>query len=153
MFGAEGPPSTRSLGRAFLRAVPVASQQDPAWAAAALGDAGKLEAAVHVDETGHITSSDTRTHDAPRALASLLRRTLPLLEAGTFALHDGAVTAGTEVLEIRATVTDVSSPANEPGTANPVTLSHDYERGTAAFTQANGRHVEVSVKVLRVDAR
>jgi hypothetical protein len=151
VFGAEGPPSTRSLGRAFLRAIPVASQQDPVWAAAPVGDTGKLEAVIRVDETGHIASAEPRAPGASKALVSLLRRTIPLLEAGTFALRDGAVTAGTEVLEVRATVTDLPPGADEPGGA--ITLSHDYERGRAAFTQANGRHVEVTLKALRVESR
>jgi len=149
-FGAEGPPSVRSLGRAFLRAIPVASQQDPIWASAALGETGKLTAVIHVDEGGHVSSAEPRGLDPPKPLVSLLRRTVPLLEAGTFAIRGGEVAAGDEVLEIRATVGEAAEGA---GAGSPVSLSHDAEKGTAAFTQANGRHVEVAVRVVRIDAR
>ncbi len=129
----------------------MASQQDPAWASVALGDTGKLTAVVHVDEGGHVTSAEPRGLDRPKPLVSLVRRTIPLLEAGTFAIRDGAVTAGDEVLEIRATVSQVD--ADGVGAGSPVSLSHDPDKGTAAFTQANGRHVDVAVRVLHVDAR
>ena len=45
------------------RATPI-----PVWAQVALGDAGKLEVAVHVDGTGHITSAEPRGREpAPGA--------------------------------------------------------------------------------------
>jgi hypothetical protein len=133
------------LGRAFTRAIPAACHTDPLWAEAALGDTGKLELAIHVDEGGHITSAEPQGRSRPKALLSLVRRTVVLLQAGTFAVRAGAVGEGTEILELRAMVSDVPDPADK--------LASDTERGKAEFTQATGRHVEVTVKVLRIEAR
>jgi hypothetical protein len=84
-----------------------------------------------------------------------VRRTLPLLQAGTFAVRDGAVGEGTEILELHAVVSEVPVAADDPGPIGRGGLSFEYARGRgkAAFTQANGRHVEVTVKVLRVEPR
>ena len=55
------------------------------WAQAALGDAGKLEIAVHFDATGHVTGVEPRQGRArPGALLSLVRRTMVLRKASTF---------------------------------------------------------------------
>jgi len=116
------------------------------WASVTLGDAGKLEVAVHVDESGHITSAEPRGVQPPRALVSLVRRTVVLLQAGTFAVRGGAVTEGTEILELRAVVRSAEPQDDQDGFA--------ADRGVAQFTQvASGRHVEVTVKVLRVETR
>ena len=148
-FGSEGAASVRDLGRAFTRAIPPACDADPIWASQPTGDTGKLEVAIHIDETGHITGADPRGVDAPKALVSLLRRTLALLQAGIFAVRPGGVGEGTEILELRARVSDA-----EAGEGVATGLAHEYAqgRGKAAFTQASGRHVEVAVRVARVEA-
>jgi hypothetical protein len=147
-FGAEGPGSVRDLGKAFTRAIPVAGQGDPAWSKLATGDAGVLEFTINIDETGHIKPWTPPTGEAPKQLVALVKRTLPLLEAGTFGLRPGAVSAGTEVLRIHATLSDVD--ASEAGGA--AKLSHDYDhgKGKAAFTLTSGRHVEITVEVVKV---
>jgi hypothetical protein len=116
-----------------------------------LGATDTLEVEIDVDDAGHITRAEPRapTHGAhgpdapPQALVHVLRRTIPLLEAGTFAVTRGKVSAGTEVLALRATVSEVANPTDE--------LSNDPR--TASFTQPSGRHVEVSVTVLRTSVR
>jgi hypothetical protein len=110
-----------------------------------------MEIAVHVDESGHITSAEPRGHDPPKALASLLRRTIVLLQAGTFAVRAGAVSEGTEIIEVRAGVHDMASEDNP--LVGKDGLAHDKERGKAWFEVPGGSYVEVSVKVLRVDSR
>jgi outer membrane biosynthesis protein TonB len=144
-FGAEGPSSVRDLRRAFVRAIPVACKEDPIWAKVPLGDSGKLEVEIHVDESGHITRAEPRGENRPQALVQLLRRTLPLIDSGTFAVRKGQVSEGTEILTIRATVSQVEGAKDE--------LGHDARYEFAEFTQPTGRHVEVTVKVLRVDPR
>jgi hypothetical protein len=74
----------------------------------------------------------------------LLRRTMVMLEAGTFAVRGGEVSEGTEILELRATISDAADPSD--------LLASDVEHGKAAFTQPTGRHVDVTVKVLRIEA-
>jgi hypothetical protein len=139
----------RDLRVAFKRAIPAACQSDGIWAQIPLGATDKMEVEIEVDDTGHITRAEPRTsahspNAPPQALLHVLRRTIPLLEAGTFAVKKGKVGAGTEVIELRATVTEVANATD--------TLSNDDPR-TASFTQPTGRHVEVSVTVLRVDLR
>jgi len=109
---------------------------------------------VHVDETGHITSAEPRGDSPPKALASLLRRTVPMLQAGTFAVREGGVSEGTETLELRAVVTEVGIPSGDSAdTSDRLSWKYDRGRGKAGFTQLNGRHVEISVRVLRVESR
>jgi hypothetical protein len=148
-FGAEGAGGVRDLGRAFTRAIPPANDSDPVWAQAPLGDTGKLEVEVRVDDAGHITSAEPRGVDRPKALVSLVRRTVPLLQAGIFALRNGSVSEGSEILELRAVVTESADAMDN----DRLRFSYDHGRGKAGFTQATGRHVEVTVKVLRVEAR
>ena len=147
-FGAEGPASVRDLGRAFTRAIPPACDADPVWASQPAGDTGKLEVAVHVDAAGHISGAEPRGDHPPRALLSLLRRTLPLLQAGTFAVRGGDLGAGTEILELRAQISDAPAGEDAPGR---LAFAYGGGRGKAGFTQASGRHVEVSVRVVGVE--
>lgn len=150
-FGAEGPASVRDLGRALTRAIPPACDSDPVWATLPAGDAGKLEVAVRVDAEGHIASAEPRGAAQPKALVNVLRRTVPLLQAGTFALRDGASGEGTEILELSATVQD---PSGEEDGDTPNRLAFEYARGRgrARFTQASGRRVEIAVRVVRIEA-
>ena len=143
-FGAEGPSAVRSLGRAFTRAIPPACQADPGWGKLPVGDAGSIEVAITIDEAGHITGYKALASDPPKQLAALVKRTIALLDAGTFALK-GDVGAGVEVLRIQARVSDLE--AEEAG--GVAALS--FGEGQAAFTQESGRHVEVTLRVVKVD--
>jgi hypothetical protein len=148
-FGAEGPGAPRDLGRAFTRAIPPACQADPIWSKLAPGDAGKLEITITIDETGHITGYKPAKGDAPQQLLAVVKRTIALLDAGTFALRSGVVSAGNEVLRIRAVVSDVDE--SEMGGAAGLAFSYERGKGEARFTQPGGRQVEVSVAVVRVE--
>ena len=143
-FGAEGPSAVRSLGRAFTRGIPAACQADPGWSKLPVGDAGSIEVAITLDESGHITGYKALASDPPKQLAALVKRTIALLDAGTFALQ-GDVGAGVEVLRIQARVSDLE--AEEAG--GVAALS--FGAGEAAFTQESGRHVEVTLRVVKVD--
>jgi hypothetical protein len=138
----------RDLGRALTRAIPPGSDSDPIWATLPAGDAGELEIAIDVDDAGHVTGWRPLQKDAPKHLVSLVKRTLILLKQGTFALASGTVTAGAQVVRLRARVSDVEVPPDHPG--GSFGLEHRYAagKGTAAFTQVSGRHVEVSVLLL-----
>jgi hypothetical protein len=128
-----------------VRAIAPACHTDPIWANVPLGDVGKLEVEVHVDDTGHITRAEPRGEKRPQALVQVLRRTIPQIDSGTFAVRKGQVSEGTEILELRATVTEVPDAKDN--------LLHDPEYKKAEFTQPTGRHVEVTVKVLRIEPR
>lgn len=148
-FGAEGPGSPRDLGRAFTRAIPPACSADPVWASLPAGDAGKLEIEVHIDAEGHMRSAEPRGTSRPEALLHVLRRTVPLLQAGTFAVREGATAEGTEILEIAARVRDAE------GEAAPDQLAFEYGRGKgrARFATASGRQVEIALRVVKIEAR
>jgi hypothetical protein len=149
-FGSEGPGGVRDLGRALTRAIPAASDTDPAWRKLAAGDAGEIEIAIEVDETGHISSWKPLTKEPPLHLVGMIRRTLASLEAGTFALRTGSIGAGRQVVKLGARVSDVVSDGTPSG---PISFAFTYEtgHGTASFTQLGGRHVEVTVRLLRIE--
>jgi hypothetical protein len=143
-FGAEGEKAaSRDIGRAFTRALPAACVADAAWGKEPLGDAGRITIRVTLDERGKITGWEPDGGAPPPArLVATVKRTLAMLEAGTFALAKGEVGEGVAVLEIRATVED-AAPSGEEGAASAMRLEQHWQsgRGTAAFTQASGRRV------------
>jgi outer membrane biosynthesis protein TonB len=149
-FGAEGPSAVRDLGRAFTRAIPPACQADLTWSKLAAGEGGRIEVAIEIDETGHITGFKPAEDDPPKHLLALVKRTIALLEAGTFALRGGSVSRGTEVLRIQASMRDVGVDDGEAGGAAGLSFAYDRGKGKAGFTQAGGRHVDVSVEVVKV---
>ncbi|MEO7328446.1 MAG: hypothetical protein ABI193_07710 [Minicystis sp.] len=150
-FGSEGAASVRDLGRAFTRAIPPAGQADLGWSALPVGDAGSIDVTLEIDETGHITGMKAPEGDPPRQLLTLVKRTLILLEAGTFAIRSGAVSAGTEVLRVHVTLRD-GEPGSDGDRATGLSFAYERGQGTATFTQASGRRVEVSVKVIKAEA-
>jgi hypothetical protein len=152
-FGAEGPGGVRDLGRAFTRAIPPASDSDATWAKLPAGDAGSIEISIDVDEAGRIAGWRPNEKDPPRHLVQMVKRTMALLEAGTFAVRSGAVGAGSQVLVLRARLSDVEVPEEHNGGAFNLKWTFEAGRGTASFTQIGGRHVEVTVKVLRVETK
>ncbi len=155
-WGPEGPGSLRDFGHAFTRAIAPASDSDPVWGGVPAGDAGKLEVAVHLDGSGHLTGSEPRGTAPPRALVSLVRRTMVLIQASTFAARDTTV-----ILELRAVVREAAADGTDDQDAV------DTVSGIASFTQGGqagrdgeprggspnpsggGRHVKVTVRVVR----
>ena len=146
-FGAEGPSAVRSLGRGFARSISAACVGDSGWGKLPLGEVGTIEVAITVDESGRITGFKPldRGHEPPKQLVALVKRTIALIDAGTFELK-GFVGAGVEILRIQASVSDVAADVEGGVTA----LS--FGEGKAAFTQEGGRHVEVTLRVVKVEA-
>lgn len=144
-FGAEGPSSVRSLGRAFERSIAASCQLDPGWGRLPVGDAGAIEVAITVDATGRITGFTSLDRDPPKQLLALVKRTIAAIDSGMFELK-GSLGAGVETLRIQASVSDLVEDV-QGGT---VALSSGD--GKAAFTQEHGRHVEVRLRVVKVEA-
>ncbi len=140
----------RDLGRAFTRAIPAACSADPAWSKLSAGNAGKLRVELRVDAEGHIAGADPLGEAPPKHLVNILRRTLPLLQAGTFAVRGSTPTAGTQTLELEAVVTDEPAGDDEAGARDKLAFSYEGGRGKASFTQTGGRRVDVSVRVVSV---
>lgn len=142
----------RSLGRAFLRAIPAACSGDAAWSVARLGDVGTIDIALALDEHGKLQRGAgdelfrSLTPGARPELLGLARRTTLQLEFGTFAIRAGEVAQGTEMLRLSVRVSAVEVPPDLEG--GVFGLEHDYDKGTAGFTQRSGRHVEVHVDVV-----
>ncbi len=149
-FGAEGAGGVRDLGRAFTRAIPPACDADPLWKSAPAGDAGRIELSLEVDERGHVTGFEVETRTPPRALVSLARRTVAMLEAGTFALGPGGLARGSQRLEISARVSELDAEEEEAARSFGLRYTWEAGRGTASFTQVGGRRVDVSVRMVRV---
>ncbi len=143
-FGAEGPSAVRSLGRGFARSIAAACVGDAGWGKLPVGDVGAIEVAITVDESGRITGYKSLDRDPPKQLLALVKRTISLIDSGTFELK-GSVGAGVEVLRIQAVVSDVAADVEGGATA----LS--FGEGKAAFTQERGRHVEVTLRVVKVE--
>ena len=141
----------RDLGRAFTRAIPAACSADPVWAGLSSGDKLTLTALVRVDADGHVTKAEATSKDPPKALLNLLRRTVPMLQGGTFAVSGGTVTAGTETLELTAVVSDEPGDS-EKGARDNLAFSYAGGRGKASFTQTGGRRVDITVHVSHVEA-
>ncbi|UQA60003.1 hypothetical protein [Polyangium aurulentum] len=148
-FGSAGASSVRDLGRAFMRAIPPACDSDSAWGKLSPGSAGTFEVAILVGEDGRITGWEPLKPNPPAHLASVVKRTLGLMRGGTFAIRDGAVSSGRQILRLSAEVSDVAVGAD------PFELGRgdwDGRKGVAYFTQTSGRHVEIKVELVRVEA-
>ena len=148
-FGAEGAGAVRSLGRAFTRAIPPACQADKAWGALPAGSAGSARIVVEIDEAGHITGWKPEGAGPSQPLENLVKRTVALLRSGTFAVRGGAVTAGRQTIEISAVVSDAAAP--EEGAVDSLAWRFEEGRGAASFTQASGRHVAITLRVVRTE--
>ena len=144
-FGAEGPIAVRSLGRGFARSIAAACVGDGGWGKLPVGDAGSIEVAITVDESGRITGFRSLDRDPPKQMLALVKRTIALIDSGTFELK-GSVGAGVEILRIQAGVSDVATDVEGGAT------SLSFGEGKAAFTQEGGRHVEVTLRVVKVEA-
>ena len=145
-LGAEGQVKRPDLRGAFIHAIPLASAADPVWRELPPGPAGTIEISIIVSDSGKITGRKV-PNAAPKHLLALVERTLAQLASGTFALKDGVVSPGTLRLALTVTeVSDVAVPEGQSGGA--FGLKSDVEKGTAEFTQVNGRHVEILVKLL-----
>jgi hypothetical protein len=142
----------RSLGRAFTRAIPPACQADAVWRSLPPGSAGTARIVLEVDAEGRIAGWKPEGESVAPHFEGLVKRTLLLLRSGTFAIQGGAVTAGSQTLEISAAVSDVAAEPEEPAA---VDLAWRFEdgRGTASFTQAGGRRVEIRLRVVHAVLR
>jgi len=67
-------------------------------------------------------------------------------------VREGGVGEGTEILELRARISDAAAAGDsETGASSRLAFEYAGGRGKAGFTQASGRHVEVSVRVARIE--
>ncbi len=79
-----------------------------------------------------------------------------ILDAGRFALTPGSTSAGTEVLHLSVTLSTADGPApTEGASAGAFGLGFEAPSGKlpgkAFFTLTSGRHVEIAVKLVRIE--
>ncbi len=151
--GAAGVGGVRNLAVAFTRAIPMAVSGDPVWGKLRLGDAGKFDLRIEVDDAGKIVSAAPTTSAIAPHLAGLVQRTLPFLRAGRFALSHANVEAGVQTLEVSVSLSEVAGGVpDDESSAGPYALGFEPPSGgrpgRAYFTLRSGRHVEVLVKVV-----
>ncbi|MDC3959380.1 hypothetical protein [Polyangium jinanense] len=151
-FGSAGASSVRDLGRAFTRALPMASGSDAAWGKLPVGSGGSIEVAMIISDEGKITGVEPLAPNPPAHLLKAAKNTMALLRGGTFALQGSSVTAGKQILRLSVELSDTEAP-EDPSGAGAFGLAHRWEgkRGVASFTQTSGRHVEIKVEFLRVE--
>jgi hypothetical protein len=105
---------------------------------------------IEIDGTGHIAGWKPEGAAPPaKHLENLVKRTVALLQSGTFAVQSGAVTAGKQTIEISAVLSDTA--AAEEGAADSLAWRFEGGKGAASFTQASGRHVEITLRVIRTE--
>jgi hypothetical protein len=128
-----------------MRGIPAACAADATWGTLSTGSAGRVEVAILVGEDGRITGWEPLEPNPPAHLAAIVKRTLPLIRGGTFAIQKGAVSAGRQVLRLSVALSDTDE-AEKLGKD-----VWDGRKGIAYFIQPGGRRVDVKVELVRVE--
>lgn len=149
-YGVVGIPGVRDLGLAFTQRIPPACDSDAIWGSVPLGDAGSILVAIAVNEGGRITDLEILDKSPPKALENVARRTVAMLQSGTYALRPGAVSAGRQIVRISANV-KAEQPEDVKG--GQMQLTHDSYSGGVGRSHfiRNGRRVDLTVRMLRVE--
>ena len=148
VFGSEGKPGVRSVGRAFTRAIPIGAQANPIWSTLAPGSTLKAELTLRIDASGRIEGHAFEGREPPpAALVALAKGTIASIDGGTFALRSGAVALGPSGCAAVATIADGGAGARDELDFK----QFDGVKGEAAFTQPGGRRVSVAVTVVRIE--
>lgn len=136
------------LGRALTRALPAANQGDGSWRELEGPFAGSIEVRIPIDAEGRVGGFEPLAPEPSPRLVKLVRRTLALIVGGTFALREGTLEAGAQIVRFAVRV---APSADAP--SGPQALAFEYENGhgTASFVPDGGARVEVRVEVLRVE--
>jgi hypothetical protein len=83
LFGAVGERGSIDLATAFGRGFSQAASADPAWLGAPLGDAGRVEVTLEIDDTGTLVRAELGVGASP-PLEQGLRRAIALVKGRTF---------------------------------------------------------------------
>jgi hypothetical protein len=144
-----------SVASRFTKELAAYAAHVPGWQDAPLGATASVELTLELDAEGRVV----RTRDplegvrAPDALLSeSARRTVKSLLL-VFSLPDRPVGAGIVVLRASATVSDREPPSDADPNGIAYAFRFEGKTGAAWFTLATGRHVEIAVEVLRVEAK
>jgi len=148
----------RNIARAFARALPAAISGDPIWSKLPAGALDPVEVQLVINAEGRIGAAKL-LQDVPlpkemaKPFARLLKRTMALLQSGTFALSHGGGGRGRETLRIQITLSD-GQPSADPN-AKPLDLeSMGHEppslkrRGSGYFTLKSGRHFRATISIV-----
>ncbi|MGC4094113.1 MAG: hypothetical protein QM756_40625 [Polyangiaceae bacterium] len=131
MGAVELPPGVRHLAHAFARALPASNYADTAWTELPVGEVGRAELEIVVDEQGHITDVEFDPRFPKVAVIErMVKNCILLLKAGVFSLDARSVSAGSEHLALEVSLRDEPSPEAD---ADPRGLFRKgYEAPTAS---------------------
>jgi hypothetical protein len=147
-----------SLAARFTKELAPYAAHVPSWQTMPTGATASAEITLELDADGHVVKDRDPLEGvvgAPDAIAESVRRTQKSMLL-VFSLPDRPVGAGTVTLRIRGDVSDRDPPSNKDSLdPNGIEYAFTFEgkKGAATFTLASGRHVELSVEIVRVEAR
>jgi len=145
-----------SLAARFTKELAPYAAHVPAWETLPVGQTASVEVTLELDAAGHVVRDRDPVAgitDAPESIVESVRRTQKSLLL-VFSLPDHPVGAGTVTLRMRADVSDRPPPSPSASLdPNGIEYAFTFEgkTGTATFTLASGRHVELTVEVVRVE--
>ena len=142
------------LGATFAFELPDSASFVATWATLPKGDAGTLEARIEIGADGKVRGGHVtqKRDDPPAYLIDSFDRVVGRLKFRTLTLDDGAQLEGAIVVRIRAVVSDVPAP-DTPGGAVGFNRHFDTKKrkGESAFTLVNGRRVDFTFEVVKVE--
>ncbi len=146
--------SAPSVAPRFTKELAAYAAHVPGWEEAPLGATATVEITIELDGDGHVVRSrdpvlGVASPDA--LLTESARRTVKALLV-VLSLPGHPVGAGTVVMRVQGTVSDREPPRDADPNGIAYAFQFEGKSGAAWFTLASGRHVEITVEVLRVES-
>lgn len=153
---AEGPTARASLAKGLLRVLPRAAYPEAEWHDLSMSAQEKIVFSLELDADGRIGAETVieRKPEPSPLLARVLRRSVLLLGAGTFALAPDRLGVGQQKFELIATL--ATGLAADSELARPEDLAEmgrlteptQSEPGRASFRFNSGREVLLTLRLL-----
>lgn len=145
--------SSPDLAATFAFELPDSAQFVAAWASLPKGDAGEIEARIEIGSDGKVRSGSAtkRRPEPPAYLVDSIERTVAHIKFRKLAL-EGEDAEGAIIVRITAVVSDVPVP-DVPGGGVGYERRFDAKKkkGQSSFTLVNGRRVDFTFEVVKVE--